>query len=146
MSEIVEHTKLNSSDGNVKYSITANGGTSLRVIYIRPRGTAKVVSWSFTDQLPDIYQNGTYYVSIANGVDEDNFKFQITLRAEKHDEPLLDITLVSVKYDRRSEYTQDYKILLNRVPDWAIAVDCLAAVTSYTIWNENASESLFKYF
>lgn len=134
MSEIVSHTKLNTSDGNVIYSITTNGGTSLRVMYIRPRGTAKVVSWSFTDQLPDVYQNGTYFISVANGVDKDNYNFQITLRSvEKQDEPLLDITLVSVKYDSKSDYTQVYKILLNRVPDWAAAVDGLAAVTGYTI-------------
>lgn len=106
----------------------------MRVMYIRPRGTSKVVSWSFTDQLPEVYQNETYFISVANGVHKEDFTFEITLRSfEKHDEPLLDITLVSVKYDRKFDYTQDYKILLNRVPDWAAAIDCLAAITGYTI-------------
>lgn len=115
----------------MKFSFASNG-TSLSAILIRPRKTAELVSWSFTDEVPDTF-NKTYFVSIANGIETEPYNFDITLKTQEDIEgPLLDITLISLKFDRKNEYTADFKKTLKRVPDWAFAVDCIAAVTGYT--------------
>lgn len=44
---------------------------------------------------------------------------------------LLDMTLVSINYDKQSEYTDDFKKILNRVPEWAYAVHSVASVIAY---------------
>lgn len=127
---IDSHSMIILSNNRVKFSFTSNG-TSLTSIYIRPREVADLISWSFTDEIPDTF-NKTYFVSIANGLETEALDFDITLKTSgKHDVPLLDITLVSLKFDRKQDYTVDFKKFLNRVPDWAFAVDCVAAVTSY---------------
>lgn len=41
---------------------------------------------------------------------------------------LLDMTLVSIDYDKESDYTNDFKKILNRVPEWAYAVHSVASV------------------
>lgn len=124
------HSKETLSENRVKISFTSNA-TSLSAIFIRPRKTAELVSWSFTDEIPATF-NKTYFISIANGVRTEALDFNVILKAEaEHAGPLLDLTLISMKFDAQNDYTADYKKILNRVPDWAFAVDCIAAVTSY---------------
>lgn len=73
-------------------------------------------------------------MSISNGIELEPLNFDITLKTDgKNDSPLLDITLVSMKFDRKKDYTVDFKKILNRVPDWAFATDCVGAVTSYAL-------------
>lgn len=130
ISLIDSHSKINLSDNRVKISFTSNG-TSLSAIFIRPRQAADLVSWSFSDEVPDTF-NKTYFVSIANGFETEPLKFDLTLKTEgRYDGPLLDITLISIKFDRKNDYTADYKKILERVPDWAFAMNCIAAVTGY---------------
>lgn len=124
------HSKIILSENRVKYSFTSNG-TSLASIYIRPRDAADLISWSFTDDIPKTF-NKTYFISIANGIETEPLEFDVILKTSgKHDRPLLDVTLVSMRFDRKQDYTVDFKKVLNRVPDWAFAVDAIAAVTSY---------------
>lgn len=90
-----------------------------------------MVAWSLVESVPDTF-NKTYFVSVANGIDVEPFAFDVTLEIYGNlDEPALDLTLVSMKYDRQADYTIEFKNFLKRVPDWAFAVDCIAAVTSY---------------
>lgn len=127
---IDSHSKIILSDNRVKFSLSSNG-TSLSSLFIRPRNDAEIDAWSFTEDIPDTF-NKTYFVSIANGIESETFKFDITLKIpENSSGPLIDITLVSMKFDRKQDYTVDFKKILNRVPDWAFAQDCIAAVTSY---------------
>lgn len=127
---IDSHSKIILSDNRVKFSLSSNG-TSLSSLFIRPRNDAEIDAWSFTEDVPDTF-NKTYFVSIANGIENEPFKFDITLKIpENSSGPLIDITLVSMKFDRKQDYTVDFKKILNRVPDWAFAQDCIAAVTSY---------------
>lgn len=99
------------------------------------------MNWTFTDEVPETFNN-TYFLSIANGIETDALNFDITLKTKDDSVPLLDITLVSMKFDRKNDYTIDFKKILNRVPDWAFAVDCIAAVTSYIYWEAGFSNSL----
>lgn len=117
------------SENRVKFTFTSNG-TSLRSIYIRPRAEVKLVRWSFTEQIPDAY-NKTYFVSIANGIETKPFAFDVTLKTEKQSGPLMDITLISMKFDRKNDYTVDFRKVLQRVPDWSFAMDSVAGVTGY---------------
>lgn len=127
---IDSHTKKNLPENRVKFSFTSNG-TSLSSIFIRPRNDAALISWSFTEQVPETFNN-TYFISIANGIETNSLDFDITLETDgAHNGPLIAITLVSLKFDRKKDYTADFKKILKRVPDWAFAVDCIAAVTSY---------------
>lgn len=109
-----------------------SSGSSLSALFLRTRSTAELVSWSFTDNVPETFNN-TFFVSIANGIESEFFKFDVVLKIEGSDSvPLLDLTLVSMKFDRQNDYTNDFKKVLKRVPNWAFATDCIAAVTSYT--------------
>lgn len=124
------HSKEILSENRVKISFTSNS-SALSAIFIRPRKTAELVSWSFTDEIPGTF-NKTYFISIANGIKTEALDFNVILKTgAEHDGPLLDLTLVSMKFDGQNDYTADYKKILKRVPDWAFAVDCIAAVTSY---------------
>lgn len=90
------------------------------------------MSWSFTDQLPQVNRDGTFFISVANGVDKNELSFDLTLKTyERHDGPSVEVTLVSVAYDRKADYTKEFVQLLSSVPDWASAVDCVAGVTSF---------------
>lgn len=127
---IDSHSKEVLPVNQVKFSFTTNE-TSLSAIFIRPRETAELISWSFTDKLPQAL-NKTYFVSVANGIETEPLNFDVTLQTKgKLGEPLLDITLVSMKFDRQQDYTNDFKVILRRVPGWAFAIHCIAAVTSY---------------
>lgn len=127
---IDSHTKLILSENRVKFSFSSND-SSLSAIFIRPRDSAELDAWSFIDEVPETF-NKTYFVSIANGVETDPFNFDVTLKTDgNHDVPLLDLTLISMKFDREKSYTLDFKRILNRVPDWAFAQHCIGAVTSY---------------
>lgn len=132
MTTIVVKTRTVLSNGNIKYSLTTSGGNSLRSIFIRPAVGVDLVSWSFVDVLPQERQNRTYFVSIANGVDTEKFSFDLVVNSfGRKDLPMLEVSLVSVKYDLELDYTEDFKKVLNRFPDWANVVDCVASVTSY---------------
>lgn len=124
------HLKETLSENRVKISFTSNA-TTLSAIFIRPRKTAELVSWSFTDEIPATF-NKTYFISIANGVQTNVLDFNVILKTEvNHAGPLLDLTVIGMKFDGQKDYTADYKKILKRVPDWAFAVDCIASVTSY---------------
>lgn len=126
------HSKTLLSDNRVKFSIVSNG-SSLSSIYFRLKAAAELVSWSFTDEVPETF-NKTYFVSIANGIESEPFNFDLTLKTDgKNEDPLLDITFVSLKFDRKKDYTADFKKILNRVPDWAFAIDCIGSVTNYIL-------------
>lgn len=117
-------------ENQTKFSFTVNG-TSLTSIFIRPKENAELVAWSFLDSIPEVF-NKTYFISIANGVDTEPFKFDLTLKSRDNSKaPILDLTLVSMKFDRQRDYTTEFKNVLKRVPDWAFAQDCIGAVTSY---------------
>jgi hypothetical protein len=129
---IDSHSKILLSNDRVKFSFVSNA-SSLSALFIRPRSSAELISWSFTDEVPDTF-NKTYFVSIANGIESEPLSFDLTLKLDgKNDVPLLDMTLVSMKFDRKKDYTVDFKKILNRVPDWAFAIDSIAAVTSYVL-------------
>jgi hypothetical protein len=123
------HKKLVLADDRVKFSFSSNG-SSLNAIFIRPRN-AELVAWSFIDEIPETF-NKTYFISIANGVETEPLNFDVTLKTEgNHDVPLLDLTLISMRFDRENDYTDEFKRILKRVPDWAFAQHCIGAVTSY---------------
>lgn len=127
---IDSQSKTKISENHIKYSFVSNS-SSLSSIFIHPRGDAKLIAWSLVADVPEHFNN-TYFVSVANGIDVEPFAFDVTLEIFGNlDEPALDITLVSMRYDGKADYTADFKNLLKRVPDWAYAVDCIAAVTSY---------------
>lgn len=118
------------SENQIKFSFTVNE-TSLSAIFFRVRSHADLITWSFDDFIPDAL-NKTYFVSVANGIDTKPFNFDLTIETkEKSEAPVIDVTLVSMKFDRQKDYTSEFKQLLNRVPDWAFAQDCIGAVTSY---------------
>jgi hypothetical protein len=127
---IDSHTKQILPENRVKFSFASNG-SSLSAIFIRPRNSAELVAWSFIDEVPEAFNN-TYFISIANGVESEPLNFDVTLKTDgNHDVPLLDLTLVSMKFDREKQYTLDFKKILNRVPEYAFAQHCIGAVTSY---------------
>ena len=116
----------------VKFSIVVND-PSLTAIFLRPRGSAELISWSFTTEVPQTF-NKTYIVSVANGVESEPLKFDVTFETDgKTDGPLLDITIVSLKFDRKKDYTVDFNKILNRLPDWAFGVNAIGSVTSYVM-------------
>lgn len=116
----------------MKFSIVCKD-PSLSAIYLRPRGSAKLISWSFTEEIPQTF-NKTYFVSVANGIESEPLNFDLTLKTDgNNNAPLIDITVVSTKFDRKKEYTADFKKILNRVPEWAFAVDAIGSVTSYVL-------------
>lgn len=128
---IDSHSKEILGENKTKFSFSVNG-TSLSAIFIRPRQNANLIAWSFLEDIPETF-NKTYFISIANGIDTEVFNFDLTLSADERSQtPVVDITLVSMRFDRQADYTKDFKKLLSRVPDWAFAQHCIGAVTSYT--------------
>ena len=90
-----------------------------------------MVAWSLLKEIPESFNN-TYFVSFATGIETEPFEFNITLQVNGDvNIPHLDLSLVSMRFDQKQHYTKDFKKILNRVPDWSFAVDCVAAVTSY---------------
>lgn len=125
------HTRSNLTEDRVQFSFSSNS-SSLSAIYIRPRKSAELVEWSFSDEIPDTF-NKTYFISLANGIETKALNFNLILKKTgSGNEPLLDITLISMRFDRQQEYTAEFTNILKRVPDWAFAQHCIAAVTSYT--------------
>lgn len=116
----------------VQISIGINS-TALSALFIRPKGDSRLIAWSFSDEIPETF-NQTYFVSVAIGVDEEPFKIDLTFdtRASR-DEPILDLTLISMIFDEQKSYTKEFNNLLKRFPDWSFAVSCIAAVTSYVL-------------
>lgn len=103
----------------------------MSALFIRPRQSAELVAWSFSDEIPDTF-NKTYFISLANGIETEALNFDIILKTnQSRVGALLDITLISMRFDRQPDYTVEFKKILKRVPDWAFAQDCIAAVTSY---------------
>lgn len=129
---INSHSKIILSDNKVKYTFSCNE-TSLSAIFIRLRGTAKLLAWSFSEEIPHAFNN-TYFVSVGNGIVTEPLSFDVTLKIDGDtlDKPFLDITMISIRFDRKNDYTNHFKNILNRFPDWTFAVDCISAVTGYT--------------
>jgi hypothetical protein len=119
------------NENQVKISISVNA-SSLSAMFIRPRGDYEMTSWTFTDKIPEAF-NKTYFVSIANGINPEPLKFDLIFNAKNTQNPIVDVTLVSMIFDDQKSYTKEFKNILNRFPDWSYAVDCVSAVTSYVL-------------
>ncbi|CAO1401575.1 unnamed protein product [Diamesa serratosioi] len=116
----------------VQYSFTISANSSLSSVFFRTKNGAILHAWNFSEDVPAAINN-TYFISITNGINVESLVFNLTLKTatENFVGSLLDITLVSIDYDKQSEYTDDFKKILNRVPEWAYAVHSVAAVIAY---------------
>jgi hypothetical protein len=116
----------------VKFSLVVKD-PSLSSIFVRVRGSAELFSWTLADEVPSAF-NKTYFVSVASGIETEPLNFDVILKTDgKTSVPLMDLTLVSLKFDRKQDYTVDFQKILKRVPDWAFAVAAIGSVTSYVL-------------
>lgn len=137
----------------VKYSFTISANSSLTSVFFKTKNNAVLEAWNFSDTVPAAINN-TYFLSITNGINVESLVFNLTLKVritdylkkktkllinlfllqtgtENYVGSLLDMTLVSINYDKQSEYTVDFKKILNRVPEWAYAIHSVASVIAY---------------
>lgn len=116
---------------NVTVGVDAS---SLSAIFLRARGENRITSWTFSKSVPETF-NQTFFISVANGIDKDQFRFDLTVEFPKGSKngPMIDLTFVSIIYDDEKSYTADFKNLLKRFPDWTFPIHAIASVTSYVI-------------
>ena len=137
----------------VKYSFNISANSSLTSVFFKTKNNAVLEAWNFSDTVPAAINN-TYFLSITNGINVESLVFNLTLKVritdylkkktrllinlfllqtdtENYVGSLLDMTLVSINYDKQSEYTVDFKKILNRVPEWAYAIHSVASVIAY---------------
>jgi len=127
-------TKIILGDNKIKYTFESNDTSrSQKVsVVLRPRENVELTAWSFTEEIPPTFNN-TYFVAISNGIEKGPLHFEVTLKTDgPTSEPLLDLIIVSIQYDKKNDYTDAFRKILRRVPDWAFAIDCVASVTGYT--------------
>jgi hypothetical protein len=126
------YEKIDLGNDLVKFIFTINS-TSLSSVYIHPKNNAEMISWNLSDEFEDV-GNKTYLISMSNGLESEvkPFQFEVILKTSNVNQPLIDITIVTTRSDRSQDYTNEFKKLIKRFPDWTFVVSLVASVNAYT--------------
>lgn len=125
--------KLNNEQTRLNFTIT---GSVLTSLMFRTKPEVTLSSWNILSTIPEPneYNNEkNYFVMITYGSKGDSMNVILDLKGEKKDnEPLIDVTIVTIHWEYFKEHTPPFAQLLARVPPWAFAVSSVAELHAKT--------------
>lgn len=125
--------KLSDHESRLNFTIT---GSVLTSFMLRPKPGVTLNNWNILPTIPEpneYNEEKSYFVMITHGLKGDPMNVIIDLNgAIRDNEPIIDVTLVTIHWEYFKEHTPPHAQLLARVPPWAFVVSSVAELHAYT--------------